>query len=188
MLDARSQAAATPRPPPPPPRARGPDTRSLAGESATLVRCARACGPGGSRSTGTREWIRTTTAYGPPQAATGSPGSPIPMATRCLSLSSPDRPSVDHVRAQGRDAAQAQFGEHALAQDVLLVLVEGVDGGPVAGPEHHVPESRWAGQIVPGGNRLHFHVQYPGARTQIGQGFRRGDLVPGGERLVPRPL
>src|SRR5215472_19160241 len=54
----------------------------------------------------------------------------------------------DHVCAHGGDVARPQLGKQALADLVALVAAERVDGGPVTGAEHDVPEVVWPVELV----------------------------------------
>ena len=88
-----------------------------------------------------------------------------------------------HVGPQRRDLMGAQPGQQVLADAVLVLGAEGIDGGQVAGPEHHIPEPVRMLQVMLAGRGHHGRVRHPGPGEQPGQGRRGGDLVPRVEGL-----
>src|SRR6266704_552275 len=94
----------------------------------------------------------------------------------------------DHVCLQGRDLLRAQFTKHALAHLLALAGGEGIYGGPVTRPEHDVPESVWAVEVMLARGCERGRVGDPGPRVQVLEGLRGGDLVPRIEGLEQRRL
>lgn len=86
----------------------------------------------------------------------------------------------DHVRAYGGDAARAQLAQQALLHQVALVLAERVDGGPVTGAEHDVPEAAGPVEVVLAGGG--HDGRDGGAGEQVRKRGSGGDLIPGVKR------
>jgi len=65
-------------------------------------------------------------------------------------LSRPVGCCEDDVRSHGGDPARSQFAEHQAADAVILPGSKGVNGGPVARPEHNLPSaSPWRNSMLP---------------------------------------
>src|SRR5204863_3163828 len=72
--------------------------------------------------------------------------------------------------------------------EVMLFLAESVDGRPVTGAEHNVPEPVRVVEVVRAGGGYHGWVLHAAAREQILEGGLCGDLIPGVESLEQRWL
>ena len=103
-------------------------------------------------------------------------------------LAGPLGRSEDDVRPQRGHLTCAQFIQETPAHSVTLLRAEGVDGGPVACPEHDLPEPVRMLQLVLARDRLDGGAWHASAREQVGQSRGGGDLIPRIESLEQRRL